>query len=198
MIASIITDLTGLQADVTTVAGLAFAAALVIYFFVAIKPGLDAKIRINRQAQRRFETHQAQQKFKAMKAALDSKPVINKPSKPFFNHSAIKQKVQKVQKGFSAFAGRKISINKQVVKHGRMKSVAQFNRSSKSGRTSFSDPSFMNKKETMADFEKRFAASGQLSMKMPKHLQDELNRSYKPDTRSPQQKLRDKGVNWRG
>jgi hypothetical protein len=139
MIASIITDLTGLQADVTTVAGLSFAAALVIYFFVAIKPGIDQKIRINRQAQRRFENYQAGQKFQAMKAATNSKsPIVNKPSKPLFNHTQIK-------KGFASFVRKKSATNKQIVKHSRMISVAKFQRTSKSGRTTFTDPAFFKK-----------------------------------------------------
>lgn len=49
--------------DVTTVAGLVFSVFLVIYFFVAIKPGLDSRIRVNRQVQRRVERNLVNEKF---------------------------------------------------------------------------------------------------------------------------------------
>ncbi|MFA5016280.1 MAG: hypothetical protein WC504_01950 [Methylobacter sp.] len=49
--------------DVSTVAGLVFLVFLTIYFFVAIKPGLDAKIRVNRQVQRRVERDKVNEKY---------------------------------------------------------------------------------------------------------------------------------------
>lgn len=64
MITQLITEsLNSIALDVTIISGLFFSVFLVIYFFVAIKPGLDSKIRVNRQVQRRIERDRVNEKY---------------------------------------------------------------------------------------------------------------------------------------
>jgi len=129
MITQAITDsLTSNRLDLSTVAGLFFLAFLAIYFFVAVKPGLDAKIRVNRQVRRRMENDRANQLYyekthkkeiAAFKAGGGTVPQSKSFTKKPYQRK--NNGYYKNDKGYQAFLKHNAPhfSNKQMIKHNR-------------------------------------------------------------------------------
>ncbi|WP_031438755.1 hypothetical protein [Methylobacter tundripaludum] len=132
--------------DVSTVAGLVFLVFLTIYFFVAIKPGLDSKIRVNRQVQRCIERDKVNEKYQKIMI----KQQLGKNAKAFDVERVFKQqqatKAQKKpyeknkgyyskDKGYQAFIKHNsIKTNSaQIKKHNVFKKAASIKINSDSG-----------------------------------------------------------------
>lgn len=131
--------------DVTTIAGILFSVFLIIYFFVAIKPGLDSGIRVNRQVQRRLERDRVNEKYqktmikqqlgKSAKAG-DVERVYKQQQaakivkKPYRKNNGYYSK----DKGYQAYLKRNTlkTAKKLTSTHNSFKKVASFSRSNPS------------------------------------------------------------------
>lgn len=143
MITQAIKDaLSGNAMDTATVCGIFFLVVLTIYFFVAVKPGLDSRIRVNRQVQRRVERDRVNEKYqktmirqqlgKTAKAG-DVERVYSQQQaaktaqkKPYRKNNGYYKK----DKGYQAYLKRNTikTTSKQIKKHNAFKAASSIRR----------------------------------------------------------------------